>query len=332
MNNYYVYVFLDPSKEGNFKYADIVFKYEPFYVGKGVNDRIKITKVISRCSGFKKSKLISLKNKGIKPIVEILFENLSNEKSIEIEKSLISKIGRRDLKLGPLTNLTDGGEGRINGRNSPESNEKARISIIKTNQRKREMGYDFSLTEITKEKLRKINQGENNPMYGKTHTDEIKEAHSLRVSGLNHPMYGKKHSEETLRIIREKRNACVNQEEMSKKSAELNSKKVLQFSLDGDFLNEFNSIKEASLNLGISESLIGKTCRGKIKKPRKFIFKFKDMDSNVFINSFKIKIGNFYNGKKLIKRNKTSAIVESQIGLETLRKVEHPDIWKKKSI
>jgi group I intron endonuclease len=323
MNNYYVYVFLDSSKPGTFYYENLSFEFEPFYIGKGKSDRI-VNSLYDKGT-FKYHKIQNLKKRGFEVITRKIYENLNNMESLEVEKLLISIIGRRDMGKGPLVNLTDGGDGRLTSPHSEET--KLKISLTKKSQ-----NLHIPHTETTKEKLRKINQGEDNPMYGRHHTDEIKESHSLKVSGLNHPMYGKKHSEETLKIIREKRNASVNQEEMSKKSAELNSKKVLQFSLDGEFLNEFNSIKEASLNLGISESLIGKTCRGQIKNPRKFIFKFKDMDSNVLTNSFEIKIGDFYSGKKLIKRNKTSAIVESQMGLETLRKVNHPDIWKKKSI
>ena len=329
MKRYYIYAFLDSSKPGEYVYDDLKFNFEPFYIGKGTSDRIYHSLFDKRT--FKSAKIKKMKDLGIEIIRIKIHENISNIESLEIEKIIISKIGRRDLNTGPLVNLTNGGDGRLVSKHSPETIQKIKTSLKLVAKKRKELGLDKHTDEMI-EYLRKINQGENNPMFGKLHTDEIKEAHSLKVSGLNHPMYGKKHSEETLKIIREKRNASVNQEEMSKKSAELNSKKVLQFSLDGDFLNEFNSIKEASLNLGISESLIGKTCRGQIKNPRKFIFKFKDMDSNVLTNSFKIKIGDFYNGKKLIKRNKTSAIVESQMGLETLRKLEHPDIWKKKSI
>jgi hypothetical protein len=36
---YYVYVLLDPRKEGSFNYNGFSFNYEPFYVGFGKNDR-----------------------------------------------------------------------------------------------------------------------------------------------------------------------------------------------------------------------------------------------------------------------------------------------------
>ena len=39
--DYYVYVYLDPLKPCDLEYNGYVFKFEPFYVGKGKNDRFK---------------------------------------------------------------------------------------------------------------------------------------------------------------------------------------------------------------------------------------------------------------------------------------------------
>jgi group I intron endonuclease len=242
-------------------------------------------------------------------------------------------IGRRDLCLGPLTNLTDGGDGRLNGRNSPESNEKMRKSLLDYHKNLEEKGIKIKRTEQTIMKLREINKGKNNPMWGKKHTDKVKQEQSDRVSGLKHPRYGKKHSEETIKLIKEKRNATVDQEKMNEESRLRNNKAILQFSLDGEFIQEFESIKVAANSTGLSESLIGKTCRGQIKAPRKFIFKFKDENSKVLGNSYQIKEGDIYQDFKLVKRNKVTVIVENLSGeIMTLKKVDYPQFWDKNKI
>jgi hypothetical protein len=41
-NNFYTYLYLDQRKlKGNYRYGEFVFDYEPFYVGKGRNKRLK---------------------------------------------------------------------------------------------------------------------------------------------------------------------------------------------------------------------------------------------------------------------------------------------------
>jgi hypothetical protein len=329
----YIYVLLDPRKNGEYIYEDLKFEYEPFYIGKGKRDRIYFTLLPNRSSGHKKNKLKSLKDLGLEPIVLIIKNNLTFEESINEEIDYIRKIGRRDLKIGPLTNLTNGGEGRLNGKNSPESIEKARQSRLNSNQKLRESGYDFSLSELTKLKLSVVNTGDKNPMWGKKHTDNVKENQSFRVSGTNHPMFGKKHSKETLDLIKSRRNDVVNQKIRNEESSRRNSKSILQYSLDGELMREFESIKVASEITGLSESIIGKTCRGQVKNPRKFIFKFKNEESYILTNSYEIRIGDIFDVYKLIKRNKTSVVCELENGdLVNLRKKEFPIFWKKRRL
>lgn len=58
--------------------------------------------------------------------VEVLLENLTWEEACEKEKELISLYGRRDLGLGPLVNMTDGGDGGNGIVESEETREKIR--------------------------------------------------------------------------------------------------------------------------------------------------------------------------------------------------------------
>ena len=151
--------------------------------------------------------------------------------------------------------------------------------------------------------------------------------------GSNHPMFGKKLSEETIKLVKEKRNAAVDQEKMNEESRQRNNKAILQYSLDGEFIEEFESIKIAAESTGLSESLIGKTCRGVVKNPRKFMFRFKDEESVVFSNSYRIRVGDIVDGYKLIKRNKASVTCENSDGeVVNLRRKEYPIFWEKKSL
>jgi hypothetical protein len=236
MKKYYIYLFLDKSKPGKFIYDDIEFDYEPFYVGKGTGNRIK-SSILDRESPFKVNKIHKIKNSGGEIVSIKLYENLENNESLEIEKMIISKIGRRDLGLGTLVNQTDGGDGRLSSPHNQET--KNKISNTKKSQNLSTLHRDE-----TKEYLKEINKGDKNPMFGKKHSDEVKEEQSLRIFGDNHPMFGKKHTKESLDKIKNNRN--IDQEILNKLSRERNSKIILQYDLDNNFIKEYESIKVAS--------------------------------------------------------------------------------------
>ena len=52
-------------------------------------------------------------------------------------------------------------------------------------------------------------------------------------------------------------------------------KPVLQFSKNGNFVNEYPSIKDAKIKTGIDESNIGKVCKGKLNSAGGFLWKYK---------------------------------------------------------
>lgn len=88
MNEYYIYIYLDPRKPGKYKYVEYEFKYEPFYVGKGKNGRWKD---ISDRSEYFKNKINKIKKSGLKPLVIKLKENLNEE--ILTQKEIGEKFG-----------------------------------------------------------------------------------------------------------------------------------------------------------------------------------------------------------------------------------------------
>lgn len=97
--------------------GDFHFEYEPFYIGKGVNDRylthLRITK------GYRKgknnlviSKIKSILNSGFDPAIIKIINNLTIDNYNSYEISTIKLISK-SCDLGHLLNTTDGGDGGI---------------------------------------------------------------------------------------------------------------------------------------------------------------------------------------------------------------------------
>tara|TARA_R110000803_G_scaffold147327_1_gene212922 strand:+ start:40 stop:723 length:684 start_codon:yes stop_codon:yes gene_type:complete len=130
--------------------------------------------------------------------IEVLAKNLSWEDACELEVFMISEYGRRDLGLGNLVNLTDGGEGMCNL--GPKTIEKMKASMkgrVAWNKGKKQseeqklkqslaaMGRVSSrkgvkLKESTKEKIRVAN-------IGKKQSEETKNKISKATCGSKNP-------------------------------------------------------------------------------------------------------------------------------------------------
>lgn len=131
MEDYYVYVYLDTRKGGIYTYGDLIFDYEPFYVGKGRDRRMFFH--LYECSGCKSkirfNRIRSIRKSGMEPVVLKVIDNLLERDALEMEKKIIQLIGRKDLNAGPLINLTDGGEGESGWKWSDEQKQKLSDSL-----------------------------------------------------------------------------------------------------------------------------------------------------------------------------------------------------------
>jgi hypothetical protein len=130
--DYYVYVLLNPNKPGIFKFGNFTFDYEPFYVGKGIGSRMYSHACPSRIKNTRTKKnaiLRGLNNMNKKPIYIKLYTNLDELDSFSKEIEVISLIGRSDLDKGPLTNLSDGGEGPSGNKLSDDTKKKISSSL-----------------------------------------------------------------------------------------------------------------------------------------------------------------------------------------------------------
>ena len=100
MNSYYVYAFLDTSKPGKYKYSDLMFEYEPYYIGKGVDKRDKILNRNFEVN--ERNRLIGAS--GFNPTVIRIFDKLSENEAYNKENDTINIIGQLVYDSGPLLN------------------------------------------------------------------------------------------------------------------------------------------------------------------------------------------------------------------------------------
>jgi hypothetical protein len=160
LENFYVYIYLDPRKPGKYVYGEYEFDYEPFYVGKGKENRAYN---LTNRQGMCKTKIKSLLGKKLKPIILLIKVCLDEELSFSLEKELIFIIGRQDKNTGPLLNMSEGGDGNA--------------------------GKIFS--EEHRRKKSEAQMGIKNHRYGKVTSVETKQKLSAKLAGTNNPMYGK---------------------------------------------------------------------------------------------------------------------------------------------
>lgn len=175
---------------------------------------------------------------GFKHIV--VAKDLSEQSAKEIERIVISSLKGQSI---PLYNLTIGGEGMAGSRISEDSIEKIRNAL---KGRPKTESHRQKLSESRKGRF----AGKDNPNYGHHLSDEAKRRIGDARRGPKNSNFGKAGQETTA------------------------SKRVAQYSLDGQLIAEYPSLSEASRVSGIGLSGISKCCRGSFSQSQGYIWKF----------------------------------------------------------
>lgn len=143
MSLYYTYVYLDTRKPGPYTYGSFMFAFEPFYVGKGTKNRYKehlweVNADTNRNKNPHKKYIISKirRETGSDPLIVFPHTAMLAAEVKTHEQALIRTVGRRDLNVGPLVNLTDGGDGML-GRAQPVS-QKQKVGLALRGRKKTE--------------------------------------------------------------------------------------------------------------------------------------------------------------------------------------------------
>ena len=190
-------------------------------------------------------------------------------------------------------NLNDGGGTNIGFKPSAESIEKGRQKKIgrkaseetKEKMRKIMTGRKMNFTHLTPE-FRKMVSERNT---GYRHTDESKRKIAAASKG-NKFAVGYKMTPEQIEhrssLIRGTRRSDEAKQASRKTFMDRYSRKILQFSLDGIFIKEYDSVTDAGNELKIWRANISKVLQGARKAAGGFIFKYKD---DIGFRNFKFK-------------------------------------------
>jgi len=247
--NYYIYVYLNPLNPGIFKYEDLEFDFEPIYIGKGTNNRwynhLSSCKNKKNKSGYRRlfyQKLRKIIRSGHDPKVIIFKDHLSEKEAFQLEIELISKIGRRIVKEGPLCNNSKGGEG-ASGAIAP------RYSVCV---------YDNLGEIVSIESSVKICSSKYNV------SDLTIYKHLRGERKLPSKNYRFKKQTDNIKKL------CKDEDIEIKKKGTI----VYQYDKQGNFINEYINSNVAAIKLNISRSAIHNNLKNKTKFCKNFIFKY----------------------------------------------------------
>jgi hypothetical protein len=145
-------------------------KNEPFYIGIGSDNDYKRAYYIQKRNNIW-NKIVS--NTSFE--VEIILDNLTWDDACNKEKEFIKLYGRKNLKTGILSNLTDGGEGVYGLKFTDES--KKKMSIAQKNKK--------PISEETRNRM-SIASRSRDMAYnkGKIQSEETKSKRSLSLIGI----------------------------------------------------------------------------------------------------------------------------------------------------
>lgn len=237
------------------------------YVGQTINKKQRKYHYNSKC--FKKQ--IKLWNNVQKynwnpgKTFEIIEEVLCGENKCYLNEREKYWIQHFDSFKNGL-NSNEGGEGNIGYKVSKET--KNKISNYHKNKP--------PMSDETKEKLRQVNLGNKNPMYGKKHSINS-------INKMKEKLIGQKRSDITREKLRESaKNRGPMSEETKEKLRQINlgkkyeTKPILQIDEMGNTIKEWVGVVICAKELNLNVSGISKVLTGLSKKTKGYKFKYKN--------------------------------------------------------
>lgn len=199
-SDFYVYVYLDPRKEGMFEYSNCNFSMKPFYIGKGLGNRLyrhlkEAKKGNEYHNPYKYNTIVNILSEGLEPIIVKVLENVSEEIAYEYEEALVNEIG-----LDNLTNLCKGGIG----------------GSCQSEDVRYRQGSGMRGKKHSEEWKDKYARGKNNAFYGKHHSEETKQKLSQLRKGKKIGSFSEEHKQKISDSLKGKKHSAERVEKMKK--------------------------------------------------------------------------------------------------------------------
>lgn len=248
---------------------------------------------------------------------EIVASHLTRKEADNLEISLIKELDTKSRKHG--YNLKDGGFGgggfseetlkkMSESRKGKKQSEETIRKRFENMRGENHPNYGKPLSEDVRQKVSDSKKGEKHHIYGKHLTEEHKEKIKTSLNGQRVVQYDLRKNlikiwdsmgeiERELGISKANVSACCRgklrtaggfiweyytTDSFDKQCVWSSSKQVVQYSLSGEFINTFQSLREASSKTNVSYCTISSCCKGNKKTAGGYIWKYyEDIEKEV---------------------------------------------------
>lgn len=256
----------------------------PFYIGKGTKDRMfdhvnlhdKQYKNMSHNNGLLKNKT----KKVLRESGHIKYQRYlcsSEQQAFDIEKKLIAKYGRRDIKTGILCNMTNGGEGVSGAIRDEQWREKQRAARANHGSfvDRYTMEGQYIDTWKAKEAVKHLNIDSGS--LSLCYNNKARSAGGFRWTKEGVPLI----DWETIRKERDKHKPH------KPHKIHKHTKTVYQFTFEGEYIQSFMGCRKAGEHINKSENAIRECCRKRSTHAGGYLWRFdKDDITKPALNVF----------------------------------------------
>jgi len=304
---YYVYAYLDPRKDGSFSYGDYQFEYEPFYIGKGkgYRDKSHLTESsLNNSNNFKNNKIKKILSLKLKPLIIRIESKLTENEALQLEIKLIKIIGRSNINKGPLTNLTDGGDGTSGYKFNDDYVEQKKIKIKQFS-----LGGDFIKEWDSIKEIKEV-----------IGDCSISDVCNLKRFSLHNYIWRYSIDIENINNLKTFIEEYNNKQFIVRQiNGKKNKKRIVEYDIKTKLIKEWDSISESANFYGVSIQAISQAIKYNWPSLNKFWFKIDEYSDDTLQkmissynnkkNNVKLKIDKNY---KSIKGKKVSQIINNK--------------------